>query len=251
MLWKLLWPVVLYAAPYQPGVLREVAERVRAESPAPVVVFDLDDTLIDTRVRTRRVLRDFVFETRLHQRLPVEAERLSRITLRQLHYDLRDTFAALRIENGALLAEAEAFWRSRFFSDVYAAGDEALPQASSYVRSLHAAGAKVVYLTGRDQPNMYWGTLSSLRKLGFPLGENTELMMKPDAKMNDQEFKRGAMGRIREMGKIVGVFENEPANLNILHEAFPRATAVFLDTQHSSRPDIPFAGATWVKDFRL
>ena len=63
------------------------------------------------------------------------------------------------------------------------------------------------------------------------------------------------MGEIRRAKEPArrprSVFENEPANLNAMVEAFPLASAVFLDTIHSPRPDVPSEASQWVGDFRV
>ena len=79
------------------------------------------------------------------------------------------------------------------------------------------AGAKIVYLTGRDIPRMHDGTVISLARNRFPMNASeAELIMKPDPKIDDLEFKKAQMARIAKMGEVIGVFENEPANLNAM-----------------------------------
>ena len=77
------------------------------------------------------------------------------------------------------------------------------------------------------------------------------LMMKPDPQIPDVDFKRDAVAGVAGLGEVVAVFENEPANLNVLLAGFPRARGVFLDTIHSTRPDQPSEAAAQVADFRL
>jgi len=75
--------------------------------------------------------------------------------------------------------------------------------------------------------------------------------MKPDPKMDDLQFKRDAFAQIEHLGEVVGVFENEPANINAMADAFPGAVAVFVDTIHSPKPDVPAERVEWVRDFRI
>ena len=249
---KLLLPVALMAASYQPEVLSGVLERSRQsqeQAAESVVVFDLDDTLIDTRHRTLSILRELAAEPWLAARFPKEAPRLARVTLNQMHYELNDTFAELGLDSPDLLRETTAFWAKRFFTSAYVERDVALPGAVRYVNDLYRAGAKIVYLTGRDEPNMFAGTGENLRRLGFPLEEDVALILKPNARMSDLEFKAAAIKRIAGLGQVTAFFENEPANLNLMREGFAGATGVFIDTQHSPKPDRPYPGAAWVKDF--
>ena len=54
---------------------------------------------------------------------------------------------------------------------------------------------------------------------------------------------------LAQMGSVVGVFENEPANINAHHDAFPNAVAIFLDTIHSKTLVVPESGISWVENF--
>jgi phosphoglycolate phosphatase-like HAD superfamily hydrolase len=244
---KLLFPLALFAATYQPEALDRVRLLARSAigcGESPVAVFDLDDTLINTRGRTYRILIEFADSA--EARFPAEAAKLKMLKPGDTRYVLKHTLSQLGIENEAFLKEASAFWAPRFFSDAYVIDDQPNPGAAAYVRSLERVGTRIVYLTGRDVPNMQRGTIQNLRELGFPEGT---LLMKPDAKMDDLAFKKSAIEGIRAMGSVVGVFENEPANLNLLHEAFPDALGVFIDTIHSPKPDRPYEGAAWVGHF--
>ena len=77
------------------------------------------------------------------------------------------------------------------------------------------------------------GSFASLRDLGFPIGlPGTELVLKPDAQMPDEAFKRMQGPALERVGKVVAIFDNEPGNCNVLGQHFPDAHSVLLDTQH-------------------
>ncbi|MBI3544101.1 MAG: HAD family hydrolase [Deltaproteobacteria bacterium] len=242
------------AADYRPEALGEVGARVEQAARAgarPVVVFDLDDTLINSRERTTRILRELGESEEVRRAFPDDAETLAATPVSRVRYYLEETFANLGIDNKPLLAQANEFWLKRFFTNDYCAKDKPVRGAVGYVSWLAKLGAKVVYLTGRDAPNMEPGTRYNLTRSRFPMSpENTLLLMKPDPKMDDTEFKKTALAAIGRLGDVVGVFENEPRNINVLHAAFPAAVAVFVDTVHSNKPDVPAADVAWVRDFR-
>lgn len=198
----------------------------------PVVVFDLDHTLFDGRPRTLRILQEFAAQAD-------DADLAAKITAlpaARVYYDLRATLANAGITEATTVAAATEFWRERFFSDAYVVMDVALAGAAAYVRSLHAAGAQVVYLTGRWAPTMLVGTVAALQTAGMPVGiAGTHLILKPDPMQEDATFKRDALAAIAALGRVVAVFENEPENLRLLADAFPKAIPVFLDTDH--KPD--------------
>jgi hypothetical protein len=242
-------------AVYHPEVLSHVeraVEKAVAKGELPTVVFDIDDTLINTSYRTGRILTELSRDSKFARAYPAEARALRDISVSRLHYDVGDTLRHLGFSNPSMIEMAKAFWAPRFYSSEYVEDDRVVTGARAFVTSLHGRGADIVYLTGRPRPDMGEGTVHNLRARGLPLNtERTTLLMKPEKDMDDLEYKRGALESIHEChGEVVAVFENEPANLNMLGDAFPGATRVFVDTIHSSKPDIPTLESQWIRDFR-
>lgn len=216
---------------------RAMLERIVARcapkpgEPTPVVVFDLDGTLMDNRPRTTAILQELAKE--LHAEAHSSAERLAAARSEELAYLLSDSLRLLGVEHPELVTRAEGFWRDRFFSDSYLKHDVALEGAVAFARACYDAGAIIVYFTGRDLPFMGIGSFQSLRDLGFPIGVvGTELVCKPDAKIPDEAFKREEGPRLRRVGRVVAAFDNEPGNCNAFVEICPDAEVVFIDTQH-------------------
>ncbi|MBS2018702.1 MAG: haloacid dehalogenase-like hydrolase [Deltaproteobacteria bacterium] len=198
---------------------------------SPVVVFDLDGTLMDNRPRTLAILHELAseLETEAHESASV----LARARGEELAYLLGDSLKRIGLEHPELVSRAEAYWRDRFFSDHYLKHDVALPGAVEFARACYDAGAVLVYFTGRDLPLMGLGSFQSLRDLGFPIGVvGTELVCKPDAKIPDEQFKREEGPKLRRVGRVVAAFDNEPGNCNAFVEITPEADVVFVDTQH-------------------
>ena len=52
------------------------------------------------------------------------------------------------------------YWFDRFFTDHYQHYDTTLEGVVPYVKELYAAGAYIVYLTGRDAPGMLVGAVN-------------------------------------------------------------------------------------------
>ena len=150
-----------------------------------------------------------------------------------------------------LVREAEIFWRERFFIDAYLKYDIEVPGAGAFARDCYDAGGILVYFTGRDLPLMGLGSFASLRDLGFPIGvPGTELVLKPDAQMPDEAFKRMQGPALERVGKVVALFDNEPGNCNVLGQHFPDASSVLLDTQHLPGAPPLDASVRVIADFR-
>jgi len=217
----------------QHALMSRVVARSKASpgEPAPVVVFDLDGTLMDNRPRTLEILRELggVLADESHASAPV----LAGAKGEQLAYLLGDSLKNLGVSEKDLVSRAEDFWRMRFFSDHYLKHDVAIAGAVELARACYEAGAVLVYFTGRDLPLMGLGSFQSLRDLGFPIGVvGTELVCKPDAKIPDEEFKRVDGPKLKRVGRVVATFDNEPGNCNAFVEMYPDAENVFVDTQH-------------------
>lgn len=222
----------------QARLLHAVLERVRATdgARAPVVVFDLDGTLVDNRPRTSAILHELADKWKATR--PAVAAVLREIRYEDLDYLLEGNLRSVGINDDAVISEAIEYWRSRFFFDDLQKHDVPLAGALSFVRACHDAGAIVVYFTGRDLPNMALGTFASLRDLGFPIGvPGTELVLKPNAEMSDAEFKRDLTPKLGRRGVLTAAFDNEPGNCNIFKELFPSLDVFLLHTQH--HPDAP------------
>jgi hypothetical protein len=240
------------AANSQHATLRAVLRRCRPERghTTPVVVFDLDGTILDNRSRTLAILQEFA-DAHAHRDEQLAA-RLRGARPWDIAYLLGESLERLGVHRTPLMAELQAFWKDRFFADAHLRHDVPVPGAIEFVRACYDAGATLVYLTGRDLPLMGLGTFQSLRDQGFPIGvPATELVLKPDASTPDEEFKRAVAPELSRVGHVVAAFDNEPANCNVMRAHYPDAHVVFIDTQHT--PDAPVldAGVCSIDDFRV
>ena len=155
-----------------------------------------------------------------------------------LAYLLTDSLGRLGITRTELVRDAEIFWRERFFTDDYLTHDVEVPGAAAFARDCYEAGGILVYFTGRDLPLMGLGSFASLRDLGFPIGvPGTELVLKPDAGMPDEAFKRMSGPSLARVGRVVAIFEQGRAGQRCNAccsglRTSPEADTVFVDTQH-------------------
>ncbi len=240
--------------PHQTNLLRNVLERISTAAAdggrTPLVVFDLDATLYDNRPRTLEILMEYreqVLDSR-----PEVAEALGMLTADRIEYLLSDSLRGCGITRADVVADVTRFWHERFFTDEYCQHDVPIEGAPEFVRACLESGAIVVYLTGRDLPGMLIGTVASLRDCGFPIGiAGIELVLKPDANLPDEPFKRGALPTLERLGDIAAFFDNEPANTNLAKAMFPDANVILLETQR-----VPYApplaeDVEVVADFRV
>jgi hypothetical protein len=219
------------------SLLKSVIELAKhhPDREVPVLVFDLDGTLLDNRPRVARIFHELAEDWRASR--PEIAKKLERAAADDIVYGLHENLELLGISDQAVRDEAFTYWKDRFFVDAYMKYDVAVPGARDFVSACYAAGATVVYLTGRDLPNMALGTFASLRDQGFPIGVvGTSLVTKPAFDIPDTVFKHDVAPSLSRHGRVVGVFDNEPANCNLLLEHHPHSKSIFLDTHHAPNP---------------
>ncbi len=236
----------------QAELLSSVIQRVADEADRfpQLIVFDLDGTLLDNRPRSVAIMHELA--ARWEGTNPQEAELLRDADSETLAYLFEDNLRALGVRDERLLGEALDFWKERFFTDDFLLHDQPVDGAVEFAEKCYEAGATLVYFTGRDLPNMALGSLASLRDRGFPIGvPGTQLVLKPNAQLGDDEFKRDYMPALRRSGHLVATFDNEPGNCNIFKAVFPDIEAFLLDTQHLPGAPDPRPDVHVIEDFLL
>lgn len=221
-------------------------EQVAAAGGRPVVVFDLDSTLIDTAHRHLRVLREFA----LIEGDAGLTELAGRLIPADMGYRVDHPLLVRGLEDPALSSRLHAFWAPRYFSDAYCAADLPTLGAVSYVQTIYDAGGWVYYLTARPRSLMAQGTVAALVSCGFPaLCGRTFLQLKHDDRLSDTAFKHGALQDVAASGEVVATFENEPGHANAFREAFPQGLHFLLQTVHSPSAPAPHPAVVLTRDF--
>ncbi|HUL58461.1 MAG TPA: hypothetical protein VLU43_04260 [Anaeromyxobacteraceae bacterium] len=231
----------------QGRILGEVLARMRAAAPEGVAVFDLDSTVMDNKPRQARILADY------GRAAGVPALEGSRPE-HWRGWDLADAMRAAGLDERGIaihLAPFRAFWMERFFTSAYCRLDVPAAGAPAYVREVVLAGGRVAYVTGRPA-EMREGTLDAFRRAELPLPDERRvfLLMKPSADVSDDAWKAAARAEVEAIGPPVAAFDNEPAHVNAYAEAWPRAYAVHVDTDHSARPIEVLERIPSIADFR-
>lgn len=241
------------------STLGDVLARIRMLSQAgklPIVIFDLDSTLLDPGPRNLRILHEFSMDYR--DRWPWFAAIAAGVASRDIGYNLASMVDRLLTERGhdpkELVTALSAYWLARFFTNDYVALDLPNEGAVNFTRACHQAGAVIYYMTGRHRAwvpgidegqtppfpeGMELGTLRTLARRGFPISDGRAVLhLKPRFDQKDEDFKQAAFPILDELGGIVvATFENEPGNANQFLHQYPGATHFWLLTEY--RPDAP------------
>ena len=195
----------------------------------PIAVFDIDATLFNSAARSLQIVREFCEEN------PELEPFVRKLEIETMGYRLWDSLRAVGAADEELLLRLKSFWRARFFDGSYLCYDQPYPGAAELVNQVAQAGILVYYLTGRDTPRMREGTLKSLKAHAFPT-DDMVLRTKSRWDEPDLAYKTAAIEELRGLGRVILAIENEPANANLLAEAFPAATVALHDTYCSPDP---------------
>lgn len=224
----------LHRSAEQSALLARVVAFAEANAGA-VGVFDLDGCVFDTRPRQIHIFRELASARGWPELYAVTPEHF-------VDWDHARTLRNAGIEAGRvaelLPAVREAFYQS-FFKGEYVLHDHAMPGAAQLVWACYRAGLVIVYLTGRHE-DMRAHTEIALGRFGFPWARpRTHLLVKPDFSTSDLAFKGEALREVGLLGRPALFLDNEPANINLFHAAHPEALCVWVETDHSPRPDEP------------
>ena len=221
------------------AVLDLVVEQVRRTENA-VVLLDLDGTVFSTGARAHAALREWlrVRRTTLPARIH---DQLAAIPSYKW-YSWYDCFTALGFTDDDIAAQGALIDLGKFAlplyrSNAYVAHDTIYKGAPEFAQRVYAAGAKIVYLTGRITGTMRAQTEVNLERDGFPVDpQRTKLITKDDPNMSDNGFKEIAVELVRPMGNLVASADNEPVNVVSFIKAFPKAMHIFVNTNYSEKP---------------
>ncbi len=229
-----------------------------------MLVFDLDETLVNSIPRRYLAYREVL--PALVAALPSETEqasvaraveRLSLFGMERLsnRYDAVELFRSLGVLNAGFIREADRTMFRAYLHERYMDFDQEVPCATTFVRRMLRRGAHLFYVSSRSQSKQAEGTARSLRRLRMAeAGDAVEVILKQDG-IESIDFKRQAFARVhaaKRLGgrpaRVVGVFENEPENINAMLREFPEARAYFVTGAWLKREAL-LPGATMIRDY--
>jgi hypothetical protein len=242
-----------FTLPSHAGPLETIRQSVRREVAAgrvPIVVFNIDGTILDNRPRSQAILRDFVaFNPDSNADV---ADSIYALRPDSIDYYVVESFRQVGIRDLFVLESALKFWADNFFSNRYVLLDMPIAGATAFIQQMHDSGALIVYISGRGRTTMLEGTMQALLRSGFPIATaRTLLVMKPQPRDNNTVFKTTAYNDISRMGRVVAAFENEPRDVNMMKRRWPNAQIVLIHSQHSREIEPLRRGIAAIEDFTV
>ena len=213
-----------------------------------LVAFDLDSTLFTVVPRLHQVMQNFAKDSMTQKRFPELIEKIRQVEFVATDWGIEGALlrAGLHDHSEEFSKLAHDFWYDKYFSNAYLQYDEPYDGAPEFIQQIWAHGAHIAYITGRDVARMGEGSVSILKKWGFPVNqERAELVLKPEKGMNDARFKTDWFKKIPAgaFSKIY-FFENEPVNLHAIVEDCPDVEILFFESTHSGKAS---ASEAWPK----
>lgn len=201
-------------------VLHRIAKQ-RTRGRSSCVVFDVDNTLVDARGRTREALNRFA---RQH-RLPHLVNR----PLRDMGFDAAETAKRLMMPR-RLRPAFERFWHDFFWSPGNLRFDPAIAQTVELAQAAKAAGADVYYLTGRTQL-LHDATRRHLIELGLPdLDRSHHLLTKPRIGNPTTGFKVDAIASLaKRYDQVAWSLTDAPQEADAISRSLPAIRSLWLD----------------------
>jgi len=216
-------------------------QKVRDGDTPLLAVFDLDSTLFEVSPRSQAILRDLAAHPKTKEKYPEEMKKLSEIKVQSTDWGI--LVALKRSQICATLDFFETvrrFWVENFFTNNYLHYDQLYDGALEFVQQLHRAGARIKYLTGRDQHRMGEGTLKTLRQWNLPLEDQKKhLILKPHKSIEDARYKTDKLLELAGRYDEIWFFENEPTIIETVCKEAPQIKVVFVDTVHSGKAKVP------------
>ncbi|MCB9084736.1 MAG: HAD family hydrolase [Bdellovibrionaceae bacterium] len=206
-----------------------------------LAVFDLDSTLFDVSPRTQAILHDLAAHPKTQEKFPEEARQLAGVRSLPKDWGIRVALERSKIRATLDFFETvRTFWVENFFGNDYLHHDRLYDGALEFVQQLYEAGARIIYLTGRDQERMGDGTLRILKSWNLPLDdEERHLILKPHRSIEDARYKTDKLIELNTRYPEVWFFENEPVIIDLVRREAPQIKIVFVDTTHSGRSSAP------------
>ena len=196
-----------------------------------VALFDIDSTLMDTGPRNAAILRAAL------DAVPGMAAWKGRVPVEGRSWNVLGPLREAGVAE-PLLAQVQAYWAQRFFTDAWLVHDTPYPGVASFLHDLKNEGFRLAYLTGRHTEGMEKGTRRSFGDHDLPAGPDEAFFFKPTFEMGDRDFKESVCHGVAALGTLVYTVDNEPANCNLFRKTFPEALVDWVDTVTSPEPEI-------------
>jgi hypothetical protein len=197
-----------------------------------IALIDIDSTVMETSSRNLAILKEAA-----RSDFPELARIVDSLDPVALGWNLTSALAGKMAMDEERKKKLRRFWSDRFFVNDWLEHDTPYPGVITFLEKLQKEGLMLLYLTGRDRPNMAEGTIASFRKHGVPFASEEDFIFKPNPEEDDLSFKVRSLDEAASRGKVLLALENEPANANRMYRSFKDALVFCIDTITTENPE--------------
>lgn len=255
--------VLASSAQAMPLSLQKIVAEIAQEKSLghlPVVISDLDETLIDSTTRRffsfKKAMRERCGTDRIEATCRISAGlNLEEFLALPNRYDQNQLFDHVGLSNPIWSQAIQKRMIDIYLSGEFMDLDQSVPGATEFIQALKNAGASFFYISSRFIDTQTQGTLHSLEDIGMLApGESEQVILRARG-MNSIDFKKQSFEKIKQwtkdhQGTIKLVMENEPENMNAMTALFPEASAVFIDGAFLKPTPLQSARVVHYKNFR-
>ncbi len=177
------------------------------------VVFDIDNTLVDTRYRTLAAAKTYAL------RIPF-AQKMSKIRFCDVRYDGESTAKQCGLSQ-TLCRGFQDYWNEYFWHPRHFKADKRIRETSQLARKAKWAGAEVLYLTGRIE-TLKDATIAELKRFGLPDADAAHVMCKPTMNTPTPAFKKKVvLDMLKEKRHLSWFMSDSLSDIKAIQEATP------------------------------
>jgi len=203
--------------------LEKKIEVVKQNGVMPVIVFDIDNTIISSSPRIEKILKDA--NKKYHSKSL--AKYLKNKNNEFKYHQLKELFVTLKVKPKKS-EKIFKYFNEKFFLNEYTKYDVALKNSLEMVNKFYKKGAFIIYLTARGRKALV-GTIDSLDRLGFPIAKTrTSLIMRDSREQKSPLYKKRALAELSTMGTILAVFDDKIENLEAFTSFFNDQFSLYL-----------------------
>ena len=220
--------------------LKKVIETAKQKKNKSLFVFDVDSTLFCMKYRTQALIQSCLENTDFCEKFKDHLEKIKQIQVTETDWSISEIMSRYNFQpEEEIVAAVHKVWKKGFFSNDYLHLDRPYKGCVEFVQTISHLQAQVYYLTARNYYTMYEGTLQSLRRWGFPLQEESHLILKKDSDISDAEYKISNLHSLSKNFDSILFFENEPVILNKTVQQLPNIQLVWMNSTHSRKEKPP------------
>jgi len=205
--------------------LKEEITKNNKKNKVSFVVFDLDNTLINTNARYEIIFNNYLKKHPLRViKNYLKEKSFININLNSILTDI-DKLKLTDKQKEKL----KKYLKKEFNSERTLNSDIINENVIDFITELHKNGAFIIYMTKRNHKDLVV-TINTLNKFKFPIGVNKTTLI-----MNTPNIKKTLFQWVK-MGKIIGVFNSDINTLNLLKPYF-KTNKLFYINQNTVKDD--------------